>query len=195
VTRPPALLAVLMALRVQGRAEVAAIAAATALDAAAVAQHLDAAVGRGDATLAEGVVPGAPMAYRLSPAGHAALAALLAVEPLDRGALASAYDDFLVADAEVKRAITRWQLLPAAERERALASLAPAAARAERTAASVASAVPRFAPYALRLATARRAIAAGDGRFVAGTAVESLHRVWFELHEDLLATLGRGRAT
>jgi DNA-binding MarR family transcriptional regulator len=187
-------LAVLMALRVQGRAEGAAIAAATGLDAAAVADHLDAAVGRGDATPAEGVAPGAPTAYRLTPAGHAELAALLALEPLDRGALASVYDHFLVADAEVKRAITRWQLLPAAERERGLASLAPAAAHAERMATSVAGAAPRFAPYALRLAMARRAIAAGDVRFVAGMAVESLHRVWFELHEDLLATLGRGRA-
>jgi hypothetical protein len=195
VTRPPAVLAVLMALRVQGRADGAALAAATALDAAAVAAHLEAALGRGAVTLAEAASPGAAAAYRLSAAGHEELAVLLAAEPIDRGVLASVYDDFLVADAEVKRTITRWQLLSAPERERTLAPLAAIAARAERVATSVAGAARRFAPYVLRLATARRAIAAGDARFVAGTAVESLHRVWFELHEDLLATLGRARAT
>jgi len=184
-----------MALRVRGRADVAAIAAATLLDAPVVAAHLEAALGRGAATLAEAVAPGAAAAYRLSAAGHEELAALLAAEPIDRGALASVYDDFLVADAELKHAITRWQLLPATEREGALAPLAATAARAERVVASVAGAAPRYASYVLRLATARREIAAGDARFVAGTAVESLHRVWFELHEDLLATLGRARAT
>ena len=195
VTRPPALLAVLMALRVRGRADVAVVAAATGLDAAAVAAHLDAALGRGAATLVEAAPADGPIAYRLTAAGFEELAASLAVEPIDRGALASAYDDFAAADAELKRAITHWQLLPAAQRERALAPLAVTAARAERVATSVAVVAPRLAPYALRLATARRAIAVGDARFVAGTTVESLHRVWFELHEDLLATLGRARAT
>jgi hypothetical protein len=184
-----------MALRVQGRADGTAIAAATALDAAAVAAHLEAALGRGAVTLTEAASPGAAAAYRLSAAGHDELAVVLAAEPIDRGALASVYDDFLVADAEVKRTITRWQLLPAPERECTLAPLAATAARAERVATSVAGVARRFAPYAHRLATARRAIADGDARFVAGTAVESLHRVWFELHEDLLATLGRARAT
>ena len=34
------------------------------------------------------------------------------------------------------------------------------------------------------------AVGGGDTRFVASPRVDSYHSVWFELHEDLLATLG-----
>jgi len=36
-------------------------------------------------------------------------------------------------------------------------------------------------------------VQAGDGGWVDRTDVESCHRVWFELHEDLVATLGVDR--
>jgi hypothetical protein len=52
----------------------------------------------------------------------------------------------------------------------------------------------RLRPYAVRLASALEALDGGDTRFVASPRVDSLHQVWFELHEDLLATLGRVRA-
>ena len=69
-----------------------------------------------------------------------------------------------------------------------------AAAPAGGVAADVARVGPRFAPYPLRIADAAAAIATGDVRFVASPRVDSLHQVWFELHEDLLVTLGRTRA-
>ncbi|GEK21750.1 hypothetical protein CXY01_22700 [Cellulomonas xylanilytica] len=44
-----------------------------------------------------------------------------------------------------------------------------------------------------RSTAARRRAVAGDGGWVDRTDVDSCHRVWFELHEDLVATLGIDR--
>jgi hypothetical protein len=41
-----------------------------------------------------------------------------------------------------------------------------------------------------RLNAALDRISAGDNDYVSGVRVDSYHTVWFELHEDLLATLG-----
>ncbi len=47
----------------------------------------------------------------------------------------------------------------------------------------------RFAGYRGRFLTALFR-ADDDPAWLAGTSVDSCHRVWFELHEDLVATLG-----
>lgn len=49
--------------------------------------------------------------------------------------------------------------------------------------------LPRFGGYTERLARAV-ADAAVDPAWLTGTDRDSFHRIWFELHEDLLATLG-----
>jgi hypothetical protein len=41
----------------------------------------------------------------------------------------------------------------------------------------------------------QRATGRREDRRGHGTGVDSCHRVWFELHEDLVATLGIDRAT
>jgi hypothetical protein len=51
----------------------------------------------------------------------------------------------------------------------------------------------RFAPYGPRLAGALAKVEAGEGEWFTGALIESYHTVWFELHEDLLATLGIAR--
>ena len=60
---------------------------------------------------------------------------------------------------------------------------------------ALAAHAPRFAPYAGRLGAALAAVHGGDARYVANPRVDSLHQIWFELHEDLLATLGRSRTS
>lgn len=52
--------------------------------------------------------------------------------------------------------------------------------------------LPRFSGYLERFSTAVNR-ARTDPTWVTATDRESAHRVWFELHEDLLATLGRSR--
>ena len=52
----------------------------------------------------------------------------------------------------------------------------------------------RFGWYNGRFAVARLRVHAGDHEWFAGPMVDSYHAVWFELHENLLATLNRERS-
>jgi hypothetical protein len=52
----------------------------------------------------------------------------------------------------------------------------------------------RYRPYGPRLAHAVERVRAGDTDYFAKPMIPSYHTVWFELHEDLLATLGIDRA-
>ena len=47
----------------------------------------------------------------------------------------------------------------------------------------------RFDGYADRFSTALHRVDRGDHSWVTGVGIDSCHTVWFELHEDLLATL------
>ncbi len=52
----------------------------------------------------------------------------------------------------------------------------------------------RFGGYSTRLRTAVERVTHGDRDWFTKPTVDSYHTVWFELHEDLLATLGLVRA-
>ena len=56
--------------------------------------------------------------------------------------------------------------------------------------AELAGRLQRFDGYAERYAAAISRVERGEQGWVDGVGVDSCHRVWFELHEDLLATLG-----
>jgi hypothetical protein len=51
----------------------------------------------------------------------------------------------------------------------------------------------RFEVYGSRLSVAHERIVAGETEWLTRPTIDSYHTVWFELHEDLLATLGRRR--
>lgn len=53
----------------------------------------------------------------------------------------------------------------------------------------------RFAIHGPRLTKALAGVLEGDYDWLANPLIDSYHTVWFELHEDLLATLGLDRAT
>ena len=59
--------------------------------------------------------------------------------------------------------------------------------------ADLASAMARYGWYGPRLQEALDKVEAGDGDWFTGALIESYHTIWFELHEDLLATLGIAR--
>jgi hypothetical protein len=184
-------LAALMALRVRGRADAAQVARAVGCSEADAVAVLD-------GLRACGAV--APLAadrglLALTDDGRAELARRLAAEPIDRAAFAASYERFLVADRGLKTAISGWQLAAEARKPEARAAVLAAAAESGGVVAELARTAARLAPYGPRIAAAAAAIAAGDPRFVASPRVDSLHGVWFELHEDLLVTLGRTRET
>ena len=155
----------------------------------------------------DGLVATAAGALKLTEAGAARTAELLAADRVsmgDGGAVA-ALDDFLALDRQMKDTVTAWQLRdPAAgtlndhsdadydqsvlERLRALH--ADAIAWLD----GLGGAPPRFIDYRERLDRAISAAVGGDQRFVASPRVDSYHSVWFELHEDLIGLAGRTRA-
>jgi hypothetical protein len=180
-------LAVAMALRVKGRASAAAVALATGLGEPDVVRLLDAACTRGTAER-----PKDGTRYALTPEGRGELERLLESERGARAALEAAYEWFLAVDAALKDRITAWQTERTGLR---LAAVHAAGSDARTLVPSLVAVAPRYGRYAHRLDRALTAIARGDERFVAHPAVDSLHQVWFELHEDLLVVLGRPRAS
>jgi hypothetical protein len=58
----------------------------------------------------------------------------------------------------------------------------------------LAGALERFAEYDRRLDRALRLTLSGRTEWFTRPTIDSYHSVWFELHEDLLATLGRQRS-
>ncbi len=184
-------LAVLMAVRVHGRADDVAVARTAGVGVSEAAAALAAL--RTAEAVATTTPPSVPAAVTLTEQGRTRLARLLTAEPRDAGKVAEVYEAFVAADRELKRAITAWQLADDTRKPATLDMVLTIAATAGGVAAAIAAIAPRFAPYPGRIAAAAGAIATGDARFVASPRVDSLHQIWFELHENLLATLGRSR--
>jgi hypothetical protein len=63
---------------------------------------------------------------------------------------------------------------------------------AQRLCSDLAIVLMRFALYGTRLTTALDRVLGGNPAYVADT-LDSYHTVWFQLHEDLLVTLGISR--
>lgn len=121
-----------------------------------------------------------------------------------RPVVTAAYDRFLVLNPELLDLCTAWQLRPvdgapvpndhadAGYDGRVLDRLTDLDTRAEAACVDLSEALPRFRRYRERLTRALSRARSGELAFVAdGTA--SYHAVWFQLHEDLLATLGIDR--
>lgn len=125
-------------------------------------------------------------------------------EPAVAAEVAAAYDAFLELNTEALDASTAWQLRtlggvasvnhhddPGYDAQ-VLRRLGRLLDRSAPVLARLAAAVPRFQRYGDRLAAALGRARGGD-RSAVTEATDSLHAVWFQLHEDLLVTLGRPR--
>ena len=117
------------------------------------------------------------------------------------------YARFLPLNARFQGAVTKWQLRPLPGDElarndhtdfrwddRVLDSLERTVGHALPLVQTLSGVLHRFEGYEVRLRRALAAVTSGRRDWVDGLDIDSLHRVWFELHEDLLATLGRRRA-
>lgn len=104
-------------------------------------------------------------------------------------------DEFGPLNERVTGACTRWQLTelgiadPPATLSEVLRNLTSAADDLSRIEANLVARLPRFAGYHERF-TSAVVQSRTDPRWISGTDRESAHTVWFQLHEDLLATLG-----
>lgn len=176
------MLLVLHAVRLKGFADTDVLAARFGLDPAAVGEELL------DAE-AYGWVSRSSFAglsgWSLSEAGRARNEALLR-EELDaagaRDLIAGVHEDFRPLNAEAVRLMSARQVGKNAD----LGHLSEGLAAVEQR---LVTGLRRFGGYHDRFASALRK----GGEWITGNDVDSCHRVWFELHEDLIATLGVGR--
>jgi hypothetical protein len=180
----------LHALRVKGAAGVADLEAASGVEgAAARVEPLLAAGLLSRAGEGEGAILG------LTPAGRERDAELVAGELDDGGRerLGAAYEnDFLPVNVDFKTLCAQWQ--SEGESFELLERLLGQHQRVDSFLAGAADAVPRLGRYRERLGAALERVQDGDGEALVGAIGPSYHNVWFELHEDLIATLGRSRA-
>ncbi|WP_252435767.1 transcriptional regulator [Pseudonocardia humida] len=192
--------AVLHALRCIGSAEAGRVATAAGLaEADAESELIDLAVA-GLVTHDRGPFGG----WTITPAGKAADAARVAAELDAAGArevVAGVYDRFLGLNQELLELCTAWQtrsvdgaIVPndhadAAYDDRVLGLLDEFAPRADAVCAELAAVLPRFGRYATRLGGAVARVGAGERQYFVDD-LEAYHTVWFQLHEDLLVTLG-----
>lgn len=194
---------VLHVLRCIGHAELSRVADAAGLTPADAEFHLI------DLALAGSVTrsPGECGAWGLTEAGRAEDARRIAHE-LDttgaRAALFTVYERFMVLNPELLELCSAWQLRsvdgvvaandysdPAYD-ARVLDRFADLDRRAGVVVTDLSVVLPRFGRYRVRLAAALDRARSGELEHLADSTT-SYHTVWFQLHEDLLATLGMPR--
>jgi hypothetical protein len=192
---------VLHGLRLKGFADTPSVVDTTGLAEPDVAAALDAAQAEGLVTRREGRVSG----WSLTPGGRARHAEQISAE-LDgsgaRDAIHAAYKQFLGVNGELLSVCTDWQLRngsvndhtdPAYD-EKIIGRLREVNTTVQPVCTELAAALDRFAGYGPRLARALERVEAGDRDWFAKPMIDSYHTIWFELHEDLLVTLGIERS-
>lgn len=199
-------LLVLRGLRLKGVVPLDGLADATGLPSTEVEPVLAVLAGDGFVALRTGALAG----WALTPAGRLELERLLAdeVDGADaRDAVTDAYRRFRALNGSVLDACSRWQVRDidgrpvvndhrdAAYDAAVVADLARLQQAADPVCDDLAATLDRYEPYGPALRRAVRHVAAGDGDWFTKPVMPSYHTVWFELHEDLLATLGLDRTS
>lgn len=160
---------------------------------------------RGLVTQHRGNLPG----WSLTVAGRARGEELLAEELAAlaaRDVAEACYGRFVDLNGQVLRACTDWQVVAgsdplalndhddAAYDRSVLDRLGGLHGAAVELLDDLSSALARFGGYRGRLSNALARAREGRVDWVTRPVIDSYHTVWFELHEDLLATLGRTRS-
>jgi len=199
-------LVVVTCVRLKGFADVGPIVEASGLD-SSVVQGILAALGADElARHREGRVSG----WTLTPAGRALHAELVAAELADAGCesdVETSYQEFLGLNPRLLSTASAWQLrqkdgqpvvndhTDAPHDARVIADLRALHSATAPLVDRLGSLLERFARYGPRLSMAVDRVEAGDHDWFTKPLIDSYHTVWFELHEDLLSTLGKERAS
>jgi hypothetical protein len=198
-------LLVLHGLRLKGVVEPSSVADAVDLPVATVEALLATLADEGLVVRHDGLLAG----WGLTPEGRREHERRLAAEAEAehaRGAIEDAYGDFRHLNPRVLDVCSRWQVRdvagqpvlndhadPAYDRA-VVGELAAVARRARPVCDRLGDALERYRPYGPRLGHAVERVRAGDTEYFTTPVLPSFHTVWFELHEDLLATLGLDRS-
>ena len=125
-----------------------------------------------------------------------------------RAAVQSGYEQFLDLNPSMLQLCTDWQVVNDASGEQKLNDHSDSAYDDEilgrlgdldrqvtRILGDLIEALSRFSNYPFRFGIALDKVLAGELDWLTKPIMPSYHTVWFELHEDLLATLGIDRAS
>lgn len=187
--------------RLKGFGEPPAVAAAVGLEPEVVEEHLaklqaDDFVVRRDGRLA---------GWALTTFGRAEQARMAAADAEAAGAtdvVRDAYERFLALNHGLLGVCTDWQVRESAPNDHADPAYDAAVLERLRAIhegvvpilADLSAALDRYAPFAPRFAAAIEHLEAGELEWFTKPLIDSFHTVWFELHEDLLSTLGIERS-
>lgn len=196
-------LVVLHAVRIGGVATTGAIAQRSGVDVDRAGAILAAAADAGFVRFATGRLEG----WVQTPEGRVEVERRLAVE-LDacggRDEVAAAHRAFLELNPRMLAACTDWQLradgvrndhTDAAWDAAAVGRLIELDAAIRPVCSRLTAVLDRFSTYAPRFTAALDRVRAGEVDWFTRPTLSSYHQVWFELHEDLLATLGIDRSS
>ncbi|MEI2638159.1 MAG: hypothetical protein V9F03_04040 [Microthrixaceae bacterium] len=195
---------ILHAIRLRGLVEVAELARLVGLPQQIITAQIQLEAGRGLLIRHSGRLSG----WALSPAGRAEGETLLGVEldrDGDRATVEMSYREFIGMNSEVLSICSDWQIRMVdgatmvndhndVDHDTAvLARLVDFHERAVDMLERLVSGSARFDGYPRRLSLARGRIIEGETEWLTRSTIDSYHTIWFELHENLLATLGRSR--
>jgi hypothetical protein len=199
---------VALALRLKGFGEVCTIASVHGLGAETTAATLSRMVESEKCMMRQ---VGAVEKYVLTPTGReegqAALAQELKVVGA-RGVVEAMYEKFLQLNPEMLQLCTDWQVINGGSREqklndhsdseydtKVLDRLVLLDQQIVEIIQPLIGLLSRFDNYPSRFASALEKVLSGHLDWLTKPIMPSYHTVWFELHEDLLATLGINRAS
>lgn len=199
-------LLVVHAVGIKGLAPADAVATATGMEADEVEVVLAELAEAGVTEHRQGAVAG----WALTPVGRKQRQVSVA-EELDasgaRSAVEGAYRRFSVVNPELLATCTAWQLRPVgggavsndhtdADYDRAVIDrLVLVHGQVQPVLSALAVSLDRFTGYPLRLQAALDRVVAGEVDWCTRPTIDSYHTVWFELHQDLLDTLGLDRGS
>ena len=199
-------LLVLHALRLKGFAESDVVARTAGVDADTAATKLAALADDGSVVRRDGRISG----WSLTAQGRERHAELITGELQGadcRDRVDAAYRAFLQINNDMLGVCTDWQIradkapeqvpndhTDAAYDAAVIGRLGDIDDRVQPVCADLGALLPRFGGYGARLADARRNVEAGESEWFTRPLIDSYHTVWFELHEDLLVTLGIERS-
>lgn len=203
VASSPRLLA-LHALRLRGIAEADAVAEYMLVEPEPIRAELSELEAHDLVRYRRGRIPG----YAQTPEGRVVGERMLAEELDEHGLrprIEAAYGEFLLFNRQLLSVCTSWQLRTVgtstvpndhadADHDRSvLDALVALDARARPVLSSLVEALGRFRGHEHRLRYALDRVLAGEHDWLTKPMFPSYHSSWFELHEDLLATLGTER--
>lgn len=103
------------------------------------------------------------------------------------------YENFETLNSRFIGAVTEWQQTEGDERvERRLLQCAE---RLAKDIGQLVGQIPRYSGYVRRFERSMDLVDQGRREFVCKPTIDSVHNIWFEFHEDILAVIGRPRDT